>query len=1214
MLASLLLLSSAQLSAANTKTTVAQVTATVSVTTDVDYVVTGATPFADAGIVNLQNTDHAVLILQAVKPSKALGLLADHVQINGEKAVNGINCQVKMYNRGCIVLPYGTATKPLTVYSGQNYQGTAVNDFGLENSGGFMNTLTDAKLNNKIRSFRLKRGYMVTFSTLPGGRGYSRCFIAANADLEFATLPAVLDQTISSYRVFKWYDFSKAGIANDTRKEVCDATNVQGCYSFGLGEDRGIDTECVPHHIYEDWPSAAACGSVTYSPHLKTNNEPGNSADDHPQSVETILNNWENLMATGMRLCSPSSHDGSLNHLRAFLDSIDARGWRCDIVDIHSYWDKGSFGNLAGWYNSYGRPIWVSEWVWGASWNNNGIFNTGAYNRNDPGDKEYNANKSAVSEICNNMNSWSYVERYFYWNSEANCSKIYRDGKLTPAGEWYAQQNPGLGFQNVQHTPKTPAQKDPSAFTVSYNKTTRKATLKWRDGNGEWNKAMVVERSTDGGKTWEEYYTPRQAETASNYSYTDENSLDGYSYRIHITDLNSRDRYSSVQTCVIEDATTGDAVTVDGKSMYIGGNQILNANFDLGLQGWTNGTGQPIGAPCFQVCDYDAVSGPYLMSWTSMLASQEGSLMQSFDLLPNTQYYFAFYLRNAGGNTVKLELADGTQVMTTAKTTPWQMQAAKFNSGNNAKATFRASQIDRARFDGFMLCRLFDSRDEAIADAMAYQRQKAEAAIAYNTAEPALNVELQAVLTATTGNSEAELNNLQAATDQLHAALRQLPQLQQLVAKAQAYVALGLPDTEELEDAVTTTATLSQASQLSGLIQKLEQELAKLPQFELMAGAVNNPSFTSSGSGWNVKTGTYQGGDQRQNTVLGKTCWNAWWNTADQAQTLGISQQLTAVPEGIYYLSAQATTEHYCLSDQHAFMHDEAGQRVESPWLAYDRFDYPDVAQADAWQTLTTMPLYFAEGSNLTIGFESSKQHAQTGAWVRPGSNKNNANSDNREGWWCATGFQLYRLPICRLTNDVPNYWRTIILPQDYKPGKGVQLYEVAGMTSENGRDYVCLSPVESQTAGVPCVCFSEGQQTDFFVSGEAVTSPVVGENSLTGNFSVDYNITKIPASKIGSLVLIDGEWKELTADEMPYAMKKGTAYISGGRKRLTVLPSWEGAKLPIEGVSVGIAATRQADSTAPVQRFTLGGRPAGTAQRGIVVEKQGDSVKKLQR
>jgi len=124
----------------------------------------------------------------------------------------------------------------------------------------------------------------------------------------------------------------------------------------------------------------------------------------------------------------------------------------------------------------------------------------------------------------------------------------------------------------------------------------------------------------------------------------------------------------------------------------------------------------------------------------------------------------------------------------------------------------------------------------------------------------------------------------------------------------------------------------------------------------------------------------------------------------------------------------------------------------------------------------------------------------------------------------------------------------------------------------------------------------------------------VVGENSLTGNFSVDYNITKIPASKIGSLVLIDGEWKELTADEMPYAMKKGTAYISGGRKRLTVLPSWEGAKLPIEGVSVGIAATRQADSTAPVQRFTLGGRPAGTAQRGIVVEKQGDSVRKLQR
>ncbi len=329
----------AMLPAANTTKRVVQVNNTVTLTDDVDYVITSPAPFGDNGEVDIVNTEHAVLILDAVKPSKALALLS-HVKVNGERAVNNNNCQVKIYNRGCIIMPYAAGIKPLTVFSEKNFEGVAVSDFGLENSGGFMNTLSEAKLNNRIQSFKLKRGYMVTFSTLPRGRGYSRCFIAATQDIEMAELPVVLAGKISSYRIFKWNDTSKSGIANDTRQDPCAKLNVTSCYSFGLGEDRGMDTECVPHHIYEDWPSASSCGSVSYSPHMKTNNEPGNSADDHPQSVDDILNNWENLMATGMRLCSPSSHDGSLNHLRAFMDSIDARGWRCDIIDLHCYWPE----------------------------------------------------------------------------------------------------------------------------------------------------------------------------------------------------------------------------------------------------------------------------------------------------------------------------------------------------------------------------------------------------------------------------------------------------------------------------------------------------------------------------------------------------------------------------------------------------------------------------------------------------------------------------------------------------------------------------------------------------------------------------------------------------------------------------------------------------------------------------------------------------------
>lgn len=217
---------------ANTVATVSQVSTAVTVADDVDYVITSATPFTDNGRVDITNTEHAVVIVASVRPSVVISSwLRGHVYVNGKQAVNGTNCQVKMYAHGAIIMPYASNIKPLTVYSETNFGGTAVNDFGLENSGGYMNTLTDAKLNNKIRSFKLKRGYMVTFSTRAEGRGYSRCFIADKEDLEVANLPTVLDRRISSYRVFQWYDAQKKGLASDTREHENSLITSSWCYS-----------------------------------------------------------------------------------------------------------------------------------------------------------------------------------------------------------------------------------------------------------------------------------------------------------------------------------------------------------------------------------------------------------------------------------------------------------------------------------------------------------------------------------------------------------------------------------------------------------------------------------------------------------------------------------------------------------------------------------------------------------------------------------------------------------------------------------------------------------------------------------------------------------------------------------------------------------------------------------------------------------------------
>ena len=310
--AALLLAGQGNVLAVNTKTTVSQVTTAVTLSDDVDYVITGETPFAGDGLLNITNTEHAVLILENIKPSKVSSWLK-YVQINGVKAANNSNCQIKFYNYGCIILPYagGDNFKPLTVYSEKNFEGESCNDFGLEHSDGYMNTLTDAKLNNRIRSFKLKRGYMVTFSLKAGGCGYSRCFIAADKDLEMASLPALMDNSISSYRVFKWYDAGKKQLANDLNTTTMAALDVQSSYTWSEGHNMAPDYECVPNHIYEDYPSSRAIGNATWSPHSKNNNEPRNTSDDHPQDLNTILNNWENMMRTGMRLCSPASWDGS---------------------------------------------------------------------------------------------------------------------------------------------------------------------------------------------------------------------------------------------------------------------------------------------------------------------------------------------------------------------------------------------------------------------------------------------------------------------------------------------------------------------------------------------------------------------------------------------------------------------------------------------------------------------------------------------------------------------------------------------------------------------------------------------------------------------------------------------------------------------------------------------------------------------------------------
>ena len=1169
--AALLLAGQGNVLAVNTKTTVSQVTTAVTLSDDVDYVITGDAPFAGDGLINITNTEHAVLILQNIKPSKASSWLK-YVQINGVKAANNSNCQIKLYNRGCIILPYagGDNFKPLTVYSEKNFEGESCNDFGLEHSDGYMNTLTDAKLNNRIRSFKLKRGYMVTFSLKAGGRGYSRCFIAADKDLEMASLPALMDNSISSYRVFKWYDAGKKQLANDLNTTTMAALDVQSSYTWSEGHNMAPDYECVPNHIYEDYPSSRAIGKATWSPHSKNNNEPRNTSDDHPQDLNTILNNWENMMRTGMRLCSPASWDGSdywnaTGFLAEFLDSIDARGWRCDIIDLHCYWAEGSFGNMHYWSDKYKRPIWISEWCWGASWNHNGAFADGV---------TQSQVKGALERICTNLNNWDYVERYYYWNGEAPISRLY-DGGLTPAGEYYAAMKAPMAYNGkYDFVPKTPKQYAPSNFSVEYDNKKGLAVLKWDDKNGEMNSSMSIMRKAGSGKAWEVLCNVAIQEDAASYTFTDSAAMIGYQYQIVVKDANNQDRKSTTLMATSDELQTGDAIEIDGQTRYLGGNIMVNGSFDMGFYGWLDGKGNTLSAPYFQVIPEGGNDdGAYLQAYGNGNLTSEMALHTVFTILPNTNYYFSVASCNMpSGYDCKLGLSEEGMAAPAASplfinntTDKWLTQFASFNSKSNTQARVRLFNLaSKAQVDQMMLCQLFSTRDSAIADGIAKVRITAEAFEDYNTKYNYLNEDLTRISTGVTTTDAEALQTLAKAMEDALQAYRYLND-GTLVAYAEKLVALKLHGYESLELILNAAKKAKTIESVVMCYADLEEAVFDYLPYKQVKGKIENPNF-SLNTGWTFKTGSYQGGDQRLATHDGVTCWNAWWSGIDadnETQSMAISQDLTfpgTTPmHGLYALECKASTEHYCLSDQHGYITDGTVKENTQNLTA----DYLDLNMpvAKRWGTLYTAPIYLNDNSTFTVGFEGTKKGSVANGWLQYGKTSGQSN-DKREGWWCATDFALRFTPLYKQT-VVPNQFGCICLPYAVRASETLECYKIVGINADYTQ--LCLEEIDETEAGVPFIYRSSDTEALFLEYGDAVAMTQNGPGNLRGYLIAS---ARMP---LNYYFVNDGAFEKITSANRT-KVKNYDGYMRPftdlNSEAIPVLTDWTGETMPISGVT----------------------------------------------
>lgn len=1187
---------SVHVAADNTTETVAQVSGTVTLSGEVDYVITDTDPFADGAVLDIVNTEKAVVILSRVTPSKAVAHL-NHIRINGKAAVKNTNCMVKIYANGSIILPHGKDISPLTVYSGKGQTGESATF-----AAGSRQILDKHALNNRIQSFTLKRGYMVWLATKSSSTdpGYNRIFIADKEDLQ-VDLPAILCSSVSALRVTQWNDTGKKGCAGGG---LDYATKLNTTWSYGW--DAGInvwdDHEYVTIKQHKWWPSYSDVAGNGTSANALHFNEPDNTNDaaQTPATVAEALAQWPEMMATGLRIGSPAMAS-SWSWLYEFMDSIDARGWRCDFVAVHSYWysDWPSWkSTLQGVKNRTGRPIWITEMNYGANW-------TGWPGSNTDGTAaNYAIQLQHMGPILDGLESTPWIERYAYYNWVQDCRMLVDgSGKLTPTGEYYANIQSDLAYDPLYNVvPKLPKMKDPTGLTVRYDKDSHTATLDWKEYNGEYNAAITVERRMPG-EVWQAVYDVPMKEGAASYTWKDTNSMSGYEYRIHVSDANGLSRYTRVQEAVIEHPEVGDAILVDGRLRYLGANLMIGGDFDLGTAGWTDGEGNPLSAENFEIISAGGVDGgPFLRAWSSETQmNNPGALKYVVDIQPDQDYYFAAAVLNDEYAFHRLSLTtDGTRedsLLAGLTVGPqWSAQTVCFHSGTTySRALFSSRRMGgKSCIDKVALCPLYPTREEAFVSAIPVLQRRASYVLPLLEAHPDLHAELSSVLSTFSGSDEVAYDRLSFAVEGALQAVSDIHSIDSLAPYAEAAAALSLPGHEEVSQALQSARTATTAAAVSGALADLRRSLESYLPMIYAPDVITSPDFINL-LNWEIKKGTYTEGSQRVTTVAGLRCWSALWTgvsaSAGESQSMEIRQHLSDLSHGVYALECKATTDHACLSDQHGYM-VAGGDTLVSPALSYDRLDIPMLADSARWETLVTPPVYLEDNSRLTIGFLGTKQGAVDNAW-RDFSDLSAAR-DLREGWWCATDFTLRFCPMYRLS--VPEGgWGVICLPRAFAVPAGVRIYQIAGLSKDYTR--LCLAEADTVAAGVPYIYYSTEPELAFFEQGEAVSAASTVDN-LRGNFKT---AIKVPT---GCYYLSGGAWHRATSTDRP-----AMADFSGILRRvqgLPVLSDWVGESVPIYGADEEMAKSilpvwADGATALPDGFYTVDGRRVESPVKGSV-------------
>lgn len=369
-------------------------------------------------------SDNIWLSFPTIKPSVFAARYLSQLMINGAAAVLDQNIRIEQHLLGTMVISQPSTYKALQVYSGENLGATSLQlgNYTYHRSGQL------GGLNNAIKSFRLKKGYMATFAQNDDGTGFSQVYVADNADVVINKLPAKLYNQASFVRVIPWRWTAKKGWTNG--RDGAQALNCLWQYDWNNEATSDLDIEYVPMRHNLGWNSYENINNKVKSTHALGFNEP-DRPDQANISVDSAIAAWPEMLKSGLRLGSPCPSDASagLGWLYEFIDRCDALNYRVDFVAVHWYKGGQTARQFYDWLKAIHvrtkRPIWITEWNNGANWT--------------CCKPTYAQNAQAISEMTNMMDTTSFVERYslYEWVQDTRQMFYQWATTFTPAGVVY---------------------------------------------------------------------------------------------------------------------------------------------------------------------------------------------------------------------------------------------------------------------------------------------------------------------------------------------------------------------------------------------------------------------------------------------------------------------------------------------------------------------------------------------------------------------------------------------------------------------------------------------------------------------------------------------------------------------------------------------------------------------------------------------------------